>query len=109
LDTLSYVEYESTAIGGAETVLITVLLKLVSFVFKIHNFFPIYRTCSPDSLVECVATDYIVGIRFPTEALEKGALPVGVRRSGLEADYSQPSSAEVKNGWNYNTTPLTSS
>jgi hypothetical protein len=33
------------------------------------------------------------------------ALPLGVKRPGREADYSPPSSAEVKNTWNYTSSP----
>jgi hypothetical protein len=35
-----------------------------------------------------------------------GALSLGVKRPGREADHSPPSSAEVKNAWNYTATPL---
>jgi hypothetical protein len=34
-----------------------------------------------------------------------GALSLEVKRLGHEADYSPPSSAEVKNAWSYNSTP----
>jgi hypothetical protein len=34
-----------------------------------------------------------------------GALSLGVRRLGREADHSPPPSAEVKNAWNYTSTP----
>jgi hypothetical protein len=34
-----------------------------------------------------------------------GALSIGVKRPGREADHSPPSSAEVKNAWNYTSTP----
>jgi hypothetical protein len=34
-----------------------------------------------------------------------GTLSLGVERPGREADHSPPSSAEVKNAWNYNSTP----
>jgi hypothetical protein len=34
-----------------------------------------------------------------------GALSLGVKRPGREADHSPPSSAEVKNAWNYTFTP----
>jgi hypothetical protein len=34
-----------------------------------------------------------------------GALSLGVKRPGREADHSPPSSAEVKNAWNYTSTP----
>jgi hypothetical protein len=34
-----------------------------------------------------------------------GTLPLGVERLGREADHSPPSSAEVKNAWNYTSTP----
>jgi hypothetical protein len=38
-----------------------------------------------------------------------GALSLGLKRPGREADYSPPSSAEVKNAWSYTSTPNTSS
>jgi hypothetical protein len=34
-----------------------------------------------------------------------GALSLGVKRSGREADHSPPSSTEVKNAWSYTSTP----
>jgi hypothetical protein len=34
-----------------------------------------------------------------------GALSLGVKRSGREADHSPPSSAKVKNAWSYTSTP----
>jgi hypothetical protein len=34
-----------------------------------------------------------------------GALSLGVKRPGSEADHSPPSSAEVKNEWSYTSTP----
>jgi hypothetical protein len=34
-----------------------------------------------------------------------GALSLGVKRPGREADYSPPSTAEVKNAWSYTSTP----
>jgi hypothetical protein len=34
-----------------------------------------------------------------------GALSLGVKRQGREADHSPPSSAEVKSTWSYNSTP----
>jgi hypothetical protein len=33
------------------------------------------------------------------------ALSLGVKRPGIEADHSPPSSAEVKNEWSYTSTP----
>jgi hypothetical protein len=44
----------------------------------------------------------------PTQLLIQwvpGALSLGVRRPGSEADYSPPSSAKVKNAWSYTSTP----
>jgi hypothetical protein len=35
----------------------------------------------------------------------RGALSLGVRRPGREADRSPPSSAEIKDAWRYNSTP----
>jgi hypothetical protein len=35
----------------------------------------------------------------------QGALSLGVKRPGYEADHSPPSSAEVKNAWSYTSTP----
>jgi hypothetical protein len=42
----------------------------------------------------------------PPSHLNKGyrRLLLGVRRSGLEADHSTPSGAEVRNAWNYSST-----
>jgi hypothetical protein len=37
--------------------------------------------------------------------LVPGALSLGVKRPGREVDHSPPFSAEVKNAWNYNSTP----
>jgi len=34
-----------------------------------------------------------------------GAVSLGVRRLGREADHSPPSSSEVKNAWSYTYTP----
>jgi hypothetical protein len=34
-----------------------------------------------------------------------GALSLGVKRPGREADHSRPSSVEVKNAWSYTCTP----
>jgi hypothetical protein len=34
-----------------------------------------------------------------------GALSLGVKRPGRQADHSPPSSAKVKNAWNYTSTP----
>jgi hypothetical protein len=33
------------------------------------------------------------------------AFPPGIKRPGREANHSPPSSAEVKNAWNYTSTP----
>jgi hypothetical protein len=35
-----------------------------------------------------------------------GALSLGLKRQGREADHSPPSSAEVKEAWSYTSTPL---
>jgi hypothetical protein len=35
----------------------------------------------------------------------RGALSLGVKRPGRDADHSSPSSAEVKNAWSYTSTP----
>jgi hypothetical protein len=38
----------------------------------------------------------------------RGALTPGIKRSGSESGHSSPSSAEVKNTWNYTSTPAIS-
>jgi hypothetical protein len=38
-----------------------------------------------------------------------GALSLGIKRPGREADHPPPASAEVKNAWSYTSTPNTSS
>jgi hypothetical protein len=35
----------------------------------------------------------------------RGALSLGIKRPGCEADHSPPSSAEIKNAWSYTSTP----
>jgi hypothetical protein len=37
-----------------------------------------------------------------------GAISLGVKRPGREADHSPPSSTDVKNAWRYTSTPNTS-
>jgi hypothetical protein len=39
-------------------------------------------------------------------SLYQGQFSLGLKRPGREADHSSPSSAEVKNAWNYTSTPL---
>jgi hypothetical protein len=49
-----------------------------------------------------------VGNFSPTEPPTQrvtGALSLGVKRPGREADHSPPSSADVKNAWRYTSTP----
>jgi hypothetical protein len=41
----------------------------------------------------------------PRNQCVPGSLTLGVKRPGHEADYSFSSSAEVKNAWNYTSTP----
>jgi len=36
----------------------------------------------------------------------QGALSLGIQRLGREADYSPPSSAEIRNAWGYTSTPI---
>jgi hypothetical protein len=43
-------------------------------------------------------------IRYPIQWIP-GALYLGVKLPGREADHSPPSSAEVKNAWSYTSTP----
>jgi hypothetical protein len=38
----------------------------------------------------------------------RGALSLGVKRPGREADHSPPASAEIKNAWVYTSAPHTS-
>jgi hypothetical protein len=47
-----------------------------------------------------------LGLTQPPIQWEPGALIPGVKRPGREADYSPPSSAEVKNAWSYTSTLL---
>jgi hypothetical protein len=47
-----------------------------------------------------------LGLTQPSIRWVPGALSLVVRRSGREADHSPPSSAEVKNEWNYTSIPL---
>jgi hypothetical protein len=44
-------------------------------------------------------------VSYPIGTAGGGALSLGVKRPGREADHSPPYSAEVKNAWNYTSTP----
>jgi hypothetical protein len=46
-----------------------------------------------------------LGPTQPPIHLVPGALSVGVKRPGREADHSPPSTAEVKTAWSYTATP----
>jgi hypothetical protein len=46
-----------------------------------------------------------LGLTQPPIQWVPGALSLGVKRLGLEADHSPPSSVEVKNAWSYTSTP----
>jgi hypothetical protein len=46
-----------------------------------------------------------LGLTQPPIQWEPGALSLGLRRPGREANHSPPSSAEVKNAWSYTSTP----
>jgi hypothetical protein len=47
----------------------------------------------------------VVRAAQPPIRLVPGALSLGVKRPVCEADYSPPSSVDVKNGWSYTSTP----
>jgi hypothetical protein len=47
-----------------------------------------------------------VGTTQPPIQWVSEALSLGVKQSGCEADYSPPSGAEIKNVWNYSSTPI---
>jgi hypothetical protein len=46
-----------------------------------------------------------LGFTQPPIQCVPGALSLGVKRPGREADHSPPSSAKVKNAWSYTSTP----
>jgi hypothetical protein len=46
-----------------------------------------------------------LGPTQPPSQWVPGALSLGVKRPGHEADHSPPSCAEVKNAWSYTSTP----
>jgi hypothetical protein len=47
----------------------------------------------------------VLGPTQPPVQWVTGALSLGIKRQDREADHSPPSSAEVKNGWSYTSTP----
>jgi hypothetical protein len=53
------------------------------------------------------ASRLALGPSLPPIQWVPGAVYLGVKRSGCEADHSPQSSAEVKNEWNYTSTPHT--
>jgi hypothetical protein len=52
-----------------------------------------------------VASTPALGPTQPPIQWVSGALFLGVKRPGREADHSTPSSADVKNAWSYTSTP----
>jgi len=50
------------------------------------------------------ATRTALGLTHPPIQWVTGALSLGVKRPGREADHAPPSSAEVKNAWSYTST-----
>jgi hypothetical protein len=61
----------------------------------IYNFNVIFTTVSRTAL----------GPTQPHIQWVIGALSLGVKRPGREADHSPPSTAEVKNAWSYTSAP----
>jgi hypothetical protein len=73
--------------------------------------------CDPDMLFESrnrsksrdssvgIASRTVLGPTQPPIQWVPGALSLGVKRPGREADDSPPSNAEVKNAWSYTSTP----
>jgi hypothetical protein len=51
------------------------------------------------------ASGTALGLTQPPIQWVRGALSLGVKQSGREADHSPSPSAEVKNAWSYNSTP----
>jgi len=45
-------------------------------------------------------------LSHPASAMGTGTLSQGLKRPGSEAGHLRPSSAGVKNGWSYTSTPL---
>jgi hypothetical protein len=64
---------------------------------------------SPDRGLEILlfttASRPALGPTQPSIQWVTGALSLVVKRPGREADYQPPSSAEVKNAWNYTSSP----
>jgi hypothetical protein len=57
------------------------------------------------SFLFIIASRPALGPTQPPIQWVPGALSLGVKRPGREADHSPPSSAEVKNAWSYTSTP----
>jgi hypothetical protein len=60
----------------------------------------------PAILLFTTASRMALGPTQPPIQWVPGALSLGVKQLGCEADRSLPSSAEVKNAWSYTSTPL---
>jgi hypothetical protein len=58
-----------------------------------------------DEWKENFRTSTVLGLTQPPIRWVPGALSLGVKRPGREADHSPPSSAEVKNACSYTSTP----
>jgi hypothetical protein len=58
-----------------------------------------------ESFLFTTASRTALGFTQPPTKLVPGALSLRIKRPGREAVHSPPSSAEVKNAWNYTSTP----
>jgi len=68
-----------------------------------NNCFSIYFTLRYIFLIQHVKK--ICRALPPSYSMGSGGSFLGLRRPWREADHSPPSSAKVKNSWNYNSTP----
>jgi len=82
-------------------------ISLVSQVISLWNYVP-YILESQHGLGIFLFTTVSILALGPTQPpIEwvSGALPLGVKQPGCEADHSPPSIAKVKNVWSYTSTP----
>jgi hypothetical protein len=66
--------------------------------------YPVWDTVSHHGLGTTASRPALGPIQPPSQWVP-GALSLGVKQPGREADHSPPSSAEVKNWWSYTSTP----
>jgi hypothetical protein len=103
-----YIDWAITALPPHYVVLFIRMLRHLYFRSKYFPRYGVLRFASRQGLgifFSTAASRTALGPTQPPIQWAPGALSLGVKRPGREADHSPPSSAEVKNAWSYTSIP----